>query len=74
MKKCNRFFLILLLAGYLGVYEGYLALWKNGSSVPDQVFPRPASIYPEKDYQELKKGIPYLSQESLTRLMEDFLS
>lgn len=66
--------LLLLLVGYLGLYNGNLALWRENCSVPDQVLPYRVEMYPEADQLALKKGIPYHSEEELNRLLEDFLS
>ena len=74
MKKITQLCLTVLLCGYLGVHNGYLALWQNGGSAPDRIFPRQICIYPLKDQLALKKGIPFSTQESLTQLLEDFLS
>ena len=74
MKKSKQLCLIVLLIGYLGVHNGYLALWKNGCAEPDRIFPRQVCLYPETDQNALKKGIPFSTQKELHRLMEDFLS
>ena len=72
--KRNYVLLLLLLCGYLGVYQGNLALFPSGQAQPTQVFPRAVSYYPEADQQALKAGIPYRTQAELTRLLEDYLS
>ena len=65
---------LLLLMGYLGLHNGYLALFENGSSEPSMILPYKAELYPKADRQALENGIPYENQQELTRLLEDFLS
>ena len=66
--------LLFLLVGYLGSYNGQLALFEQGKQVPDTVLPYRAEIFPVDDQKALKDGIPYRSESELNRLMEDFLS
>ena len=66
--------LVLILGMFLGCRNGYAALWKQGSDCPEQVFPCPVFMFPEKDQEALKTGIPVDSFEDLARLMEDYLS
>lgn len=71
--KRNRV-LLLLLCGYLGVYQGYLALYTSGQTQPQQVFPRRVSYYTEADQKALKEGIPFHTEAERNRLLEDYLS
>ena len=66
--------LLILLVGYLGLYNGQLALFTRGNPVPDSFLPYRVETFPETDREALKKGIPYGSEAELNRLMEDFLS
>ena len=66
--------LILCLSFYLGLSDGYLALWKKGSTQPEKVFPYNISQYPQIDRKLLEKGIPIRSQEEYSKHIEDFLS
>ena len=58
----------------LGVHDGYIALWKNGSAEPIEVFPYQAKYLPETDQKRLEEGIAIGSADQLARLMEDYLS
>ena len=59
---------------YLGLSDGYLALWKEGSLKPEKVFPYHISLYTKNDHDELQKGITIRSEEELSKQIEDFLS
>jgi hypothetical protein len=72
MRKVLLWFICFGL--YLGLSEGYLALWKEGSSKPEKVFPYHISLYPKNDQDQLEKGIPIGSKEELSKQIEDFLS
>lgn len=63
---------LLLVLGYLGLHKGYLALFEEGK--PVMILPYKAEMYSSEDQLTLKKGIPYETEEELTRLLEDFLS
>lgn len=65
----------LLLFGFLiGVHEGRIALWKDGSAEPWRVFAYPVAVLPEEERIALKNGIRVDSMEDLNRLLENFLS
>ena len=65
----------LLLSGlYLGLHNGYIALWSTKSAVPEKVFPYRSAIYPQADQASLSHGITITSIEQLKALLEDFLS
>jgi len=65
---------LLLLGLFLGLHNGYVALWDTQKSQPVCIFPYRASLYPSVDRQALQKGIPVRHRESAIRLLEDFLS
>ena len=71
---CRHICIFLLLGLLLGVYDGRIALWKDGEVRPWKVFPYPVVSLPEEARQQLKKGIPIESEEDLNRLLENFLS
>ena len=73
MKKRIAAF-ILSLVGYLGLHNGYLALFEDGGVQPVLVLPYKAETYSSEDRASLQQGIAYNTQEELTRLLEDFLS
>lgn len=66
--------ILLLLSLYLGLHNGYIALWREGEPEPVQVFPYRAALYPKLDQAALEKGIPISDTETLKKLLEDFLS
>lgn len=64
----------LLLCAYLGLYNGYVALFNLGEDTPKEVFPYRAALYPQIDRQALEKGIPIHDPKQLKSRLEDFLS
>lgn len=65
---------ILLIGLYLGIHNGYLALFQTGSQTPELMLPYRAAVYPKIDQQKLSEGIAIESPQHLKRLLEDFLS
>ena len=65
---------VILLAIYLGIHNGHLAILKDGHADPVRTFPYAADIYPETDRQALQSGIPIVSRRELNKLLEDYLS
>ena len=71
----KRLFLPLLaLAWVLGCHKGYLALYKENSPEPCQIYPCPVENLPEQDQAELAMGIRIRTPEALDQILEDFLS
>ena len=66
--------LLLCAVCYLGIHNGYLALFDSSQQGPVMILPYKEELYPQKDRDALRKGIIYSSPEELTRLLEDFLS
>jgi len=64
----------MLTIFYLGVYKDHVALWKDGQSAPEIVYPYSVSIYPEADQQSLQHRIPIADRADFSRLLEDYLS
>lgn len=73
MKK-QLLTVIICAICYLGIHNGYLALYDSAVSGPLLILPYHAHLYPLKDQQALQNGIVYDSPEELSRLLEDFLS
>ena len=69
-----KYLVLILLLGYLGLYNGQLALYNSNRSTPDTVLPYRVELFPEADQESLRYGIPYNSESELSRLLEDFLS
>ena len=74
MKSFRMILPILLLSLYLGVHNGNLALFREGHTVPLQVYPRSVADYPQKDQLALGIGIPITSRQQLRVLLEAYLS
>ncbi len=72
MKTFQKLCLCLLLGGFLGIYNGHLAIFETGK--PTQVFPYAAENYPPCDQAALQQGIPYGTPLEKQRILEDFLS
>lgn len=65
---------VILLGLYLGLHNGYIALWESGKDIPERVFPFRVELYPKSDQHALEKGIPIDDTDALKKLLEDFLS
>jgi len=74
MKAILPFWAAFMLALYLGIHNGHLALWDSTHSDPIRVFPYAAELFPDADRQALEEGIPILSRRELTKVLEDYLS
>ena len=72
MRVLRKFCLCLLLGGYLGLYNGHLALFESGQ--PVEIFPYAAESYSPVDRSLLTEGIPYETPLEKQRILEDFLS
>lgn len=73
MKKYSHLYLALILSFILGIHEGNIALWKEGSAVPDRVFPYQARMLPPEARRMLEKGIRFESMEQLEDMAENYL-
>lgn len=65
---------ILATALVLGSFRGFLALYDPGQPEPRYIYPYSVASLPETDRQALEEGIRVVSEEELSRLLEDFLS
>ena len=74
MKNIRKMFAMVLFLGILGIRNGHLALLQTDGAETETVLPYRVSMYPDRDQNALKKGIPYHSLPELSRLLEDFLS
>ena len=72
MKVFRSIFLGLLLCGYLGIHNGYVALFEDSRAV--KIYPYKAENYSPVDQAALKKGIPYGTALEKQRILEDYLS
>ena len=72
--KCTGWIFSVILCFLLGIQDGHIALWKEGTDEPIEVFPFRAEMLPLADRIELEKKIKISSCEELAHLMEDYLS
>lgn len=71
----KTFFSVLIACGFiLGIQDGCLALWRDGTSDPVQVFPYRAENLPIADQKALQEGIHLDDDSQLAQLLEDYLS
>lgn len=73
-KRYNILYTIFLLGLLLGIKNGYIALWKDGSAEPLYVFPYKAQMLPEEDQRKLAQGVPVQDMRALESILEDYLS
>ena len=68
--------LTALLALYVvvGCWKDHIAIFRNGSPEPYQIFPTKVSSLPTADQEALEKGILVRNDRDLQQLLEDFLS
>ena len=76
MKQRNHILLSALLgaAFLLGIRDGRLALWQEGSPHPVRTYALHPDCLPQQDLAELQRGIRADTLPELTALLEDFLS
>lgn len=73
MKKQIPLLAMIAAVMYLGLSNGYLAIFRKGETSPCQVLPYQASLYPASDRLALQKGIPFSTDEELSKLLEDYI-
>ena len=73
MKKYSHLYLALILSFILGIHEGNIALWKEGSASPERVFPYQARMLPPEARRALEQGIRFDSIEQLEDMAENYL-
>ncbi len=56
----------------LGLYDGKLALFRNGSAYPAEIYEIYAGSLPEADREALAAGIPVADEAELAELLEDY--
>ena len=74
MMKHRLLSSILALYIMLGSWKGYVALFRNDSEEPWQIFPTPVASLPEADQLALADGIRVRNERDLQQLLEDYLS
>ena len=62
-------------SGYLlRSYDGRLAVFREGSDTPEMIFDVYTRLLPQSDRERLEDGISAPDYETLTRLIEDYIS
>lgn len=62
-------------SGYLlRSYDGRLAVFREGSDTPEMIFDVYTRLLPQSDRERLEEGISAPDYETLTRLIEDYIS
>ena len=62
-------------SGYLlRSYNGRLAVFREGSDAPEMIFDVYTRLLPQSDRERLEEGISAPDYETLTRLIEDYIS
>lgn len=56
----------------LGLYDGKLALFRNGSVYPAEIYEIYAGSLPQADQEALAAGIPVADEAELVKLLEDY--
>ena len=56
----------------LGLYGGKLALFRNGSAYPAEIYEIYAGSLPQADQEALAAGIPIADETELVKLLEDY--
>ena len=74
MRKTHIIYCILAAGFTLGIYQGRLALWKDGNQIPAEIYPLRVATLPDADIQRLERGIHAESTAEITALLEDYLS
>ena len=66
---------MVLLAGFLlGLHDGRLTLWREGTAHPEQVYDIRADSLPPADQIKLRRGIRVESRQELWEILENYLS
>ena len=66
---------MILLAGFLlGLHDGRLTLWRDGTAHPEQIYDIRADTLPPADRLALSRGIRVESREELWEILENYLS
>lgn len=74
MKKRPFLQMFVLVSFLLGIQDGYIALWEEGSTEPLHVFPYRAEMLPPADRAALENGIKIDEKSELFQILEDYLS
>lgn len=56
----------------VGIWQGYVAVFRENADLPETVLDMPASALPEPDRSALEQGIPVSDVQALAALLEDY--
>ena len=74
-RRCKRHAAMLLLCSFLlGIHDGRLTLWREGSSHPEQIYDIREDSLPPADRLALRRGIRVETREELWMILENYLS
>ena len=73
-RKTANLTAMLLIPGFLlGIHEGKVTLWRDGSPRPEQIYDIRADSLPPADRLELGRGIRVEDTEELWMILENYL-
>lgn len=65
---------MLVLSGFLlGIHEGKVTLWRDGSTHPEQIYHIRADSLPPADRLQLARGIHVEDAQELWTILENYL-
>lgn len=74
MKRFTKQAAMVLALGFvLGVRDGRLTLWREGTEWPEQVYDIRADSLPPADRLMLERGLRCESREELWQVLENYL-
>ena len=73
-KRIRNICTMVLAMGFLlGIRDGKLALWRDGTSHPEQIYDIRADSLPPADQLQLRRGIRVETRQELWVLLENYL-
>ena len=73
-KHARRICTLALAMGFLlGIREGRIALWREGSAHPLQIYDIRADTLPPADQLQLRRGIRLQTREELWQVLENYM-
>lgn len=64
---------VLILGFLLGIHDGRVTVWRDGSSHPEQIYDIPVDSLPPADRLLLRRGIRANTREELWLILENYL-
>lgn len=73
-KHVRRICTLVLAMGFLlGIRDGRLALWQEGSGHPLQIYDIRADTLPPADQLQLRRGIRLQTRQELWQVLENYM-